>query len=315
MKGPEQESAISPLIAEMLMIALVCLAAGVAYVILFHIPSLEKIPMAAVDITKDDNRVTLFHKNGDPFEEGTFYVTVNGDRVPDGNVSLVGGSYPWSSGGRLVADYPTTGEIRDVKLVYAVPSVSVVIASAFFSGGTPVNNTPVYSRYPGFAVEAWVKWNVPPNPGGDTTSRWATVVVDGTTDNNRRYHFQHNSDNTKFEFALATAAMTGSGTWVASTTTPASGTWYYVTGIYNKTPGTMAIYVNGASESSKSVGAPGDGLRASPGKYQVGGPAGIQWPGPTSMLRKLNGDIRGLKTYEEALSQAEILAHYQEGVP
>lgn len=109
--------------------------------------------------------------------------------------------------------------------------------------------------------------------------------------------------------------MTGSGTWVASTTTPTSGTWYQVTGVYNKTPGTMAIYVNGVSESSKSVGAPGDGLRASPGKYQVGGPAGIQWPGPANMLRKFNGEIRGLKTYEEALSQAEILAHYQAGVP
>ena len=160
-----------------------------------------------------------------------------------------------------------------------------------------------------------MKWNVPPNPGTDNTSKWATIVVDGTTDNNRRYHLEHDQYNTKFEFALATATVSGSGSYLLSTTTPVSGTWYYVTGVYNKTPGTMAISVNGIQQNSKSVGVPNEGLRASPGKYQIGGPAGIQWPGPTSMQRKLDGDIRGVKTYEEAFSQAEILAHYTAGVP
>ena len=299
------------------MVALICLAAGIAYVFVFQIPSLEKIPMVAADITKNGNQITLFFKNGDPLEQGTFYVMVNGDRVPDGNVSLIGGAYPWSSGERLVVNYSGTSAIRDVKLVYDKNPSSMVLASAFFpapSGNTtPVNNTPLYSRYPGFTVEAWVKWNVPPNPGADTTSQWATIVVDGTTDNNRRYQLQHDQYNTKFEFALATATMGGSGTWLQSTTTPVSGTWYHVTGVYNKTPGTMALSVNGAKESGKNVDS--SGLRASPGKYQVGGPAGIQWPGPTSMQRKLNGDIRGVKTYEEAFSQAEILAHYKSGVP
>jgi hypothetical protein len=317
MNEPEPDDGISPIIAEMLMIALVCLAAIMAYVVIFQFPSLEKIPMVAVDITKSGSQVFLFHKNGDSLERGQFYVTVNGDRMVAGNVSLVGGAYPWSSGERLVVNYTGISAIRDVKLIYAGPSVSVVLASAYFSGSsgnnTPANTTPVFSRYPGFTAEGWVKWNVPPNPGSDTTSKWATIVVDGTTDNNRRYQLQHNSDNTKFEFALATATMGSSGTWVASTTTPGKGTWYYVTAVYNRTPGTMAIFVNGIPESGKTVDS--TGLRASPGKYQVGGSAGIQWPGPTSMLRKFNGDMRGVKTYEEAFSQAEILAHYHAGVP
>lgn len=176
------------------------------------------------------------------------------------------------------------------------------------------SSSPVgYTRYPGFTMEAWIKWNIPPNPGGDTTRKWATIVVDGDRDSNRRYQFQHNSDNTKFEFDLATVSGGGSGSWVASTTTPVSGTWYYVTGVYNKTPGIMAVYVNGASQSTQNIGS--SGLRASPGRYQVGGPAGIQWPGPTSMQRKFDGEIRGLTTYEEAFSPAEIQAHYSSGVP
>ena len=308
----EPESAVSPLIAEIFMVALILLAAGVAIVALFQIPAIEKIPMVVVDITKDGGLVTLFLKNGDPLEQDQFYVAVNGNRVPGGNISLVDGAYPWSAGERILVNYTGLDPVRDVKLVYIQDPVSVVLASAFFPGPA-ANNTSIYSRYPGFTVEGWVKWNIPPNPGADTTSKWATVVVDGTTDNNRRYQLQHNSDNTKFEFALATTTMGSSGTWVVSTTTPVSGTWYYVTGVYNMTPGTMAISVNGIQESGKGVDS--TGLRASPGKYQVGGPAGIQWPGPTSMLRKLNGDIRGVKTYEEAFSQAEILAHYSAGVP
>jgi hypothetical protein len=320
-------------------------------------------------------------------------VTLNGDRVPDRDVSLSGGTYPWSPGERLVANYSGTSAIRDVKLIYAGEPASVVLASAFFpvsaGNSTPVNITtngsiavtsapagagirldtfdtgrvtpftltnvtpgqhridvnltgyypanstvsvtagstvnadftlvkiPVYTRYPGFTVEAWVKWNVDPNPGGDTTRSWATVVVDGTADNNRRYQLQHNSDNTKFEFAVATATVSGSGSYLLSTTTPVSGTWYHVTGVYNKTPGTMAISVNGVQQTAKSVGVPNEGLRTSPGKYQIGGPAGISWPSPPPAIqnRKLNGDIRGVKTYEEALSQGEILSHYQAGVP
>jgi hypothetical protein len=321
MHKPACESAIAPIIAEILMVALICLAAAIAYVFVFQIPSIEKIPMVAADITKNGNLVSLFFKNGDPLEKGRFYVTVNGDRVPDGNISLVGGAYPWSPGERIVANYSGTSAITDVKLVYLGKPASVVLASAYFPASsvntTPVNNTPIYSRYPGFTVEAWVKWNADPNPGADTTSRWATVVVDGTTDNNRRYQLQHDQTNAHFEFALATATMSGSGSYLISSTTPVSGTWYHVTGVYNKTPGTMAISVNGVQQTAKSVGLPNEGLRASPGKYQVGGPAGINWPNPPPAIqnRKLNGDLRGVKTYEEALSQAEILAHYQSGVP
>jgi len=66
MYKPARESAIAPIIAEILMVALICLAAGIAYVSIFQMPSLEKIPMVAADITKNGNQISLFFKNGDP---------------------------------------------------------------------------------------------------------------------------------------------------------------------------------------------------------------------------------------------------------
>lgn len=215
-----------------------------------------------------------------------------------------------NNSGLLIADSPAsvTGNIGFFPGVWTITIIDitshVLVAQHTVTLKGKTSSPPVvYTRYPGFTAEAWVKWNSPPDPGTDTTRKWATVVVDGTTDNNRRYQIQHNSDNSKFEFALATTIMSGSGTW------------YYVTGVYNKTPGTMAIFVNGVNEGGKTVDS--SGLRASPARYQVGGPSGITWqnPPPATQQRKFNGEIRGLKTYEGALSQAEILAHCSSGVP
>ncbi|MDO9324517.1 MAG: LamG-like jellyroll fold domain-containing protein [Methanoregula sp.] len=312
-----RESALSPIIAEILMIALILLVAVIAYVFFFQLPLLEKIPMVAVDITKNGSQVFIFHKNGDSLENGTFYVTVNGDRITDRNVSLTGGAYPWSSGEQLVVNYSGTSAIREVKLIYAVPPISVVLASVYFSESmgniTPVNTTPIYIRYPGFTVESWVKWNVLPNPNGDASRNWATIVVDGNTDNNRRYQLQHDQLNNFFEFARQ--KNSGGMTYMQSTTHPSMGSWYYVVGVYNQTPGTMSIFVNGVRESGVNTGGVDiSGLRPSPNIYQVGSPAGITFNSNANQ-RRFDGTISGLKTYEEALSQAEIVAHYTTGIP
>ena len=369
------------------MVVLVCLAAVVAYVMLFQFPSLNKIPIIAVDITTGGNQVFLLHKNGDALTRGTFYVTVNGNRVADGNVSLAGGAYPWSSGEQLVVTYAGTSAIQDVSLIYAEPTGPVVLASAHFPGpagnSTPANRTtngwiavtsnpagagirldtsdtgrvtpstltnvtpgqhridlnltgyypanstvsvtagstvnadfilvketPVYSRYPGFTAEAWVKWNGPPTADDQ---RWAMIVVDGNSDTNRVYQIGHNMDNTRFEFRIR---MTNNQEGlIMSDTQPQAGTWYHVAEVYNQTPGTFTILVNGNPEQGTGTWSPDHGgLHSSTGIYQVGGPAGIFYNGASNQ-RKFNGDIRGLSIYQEALTQAEILAHYRAGVP
>lgn len=315
MHKPACESAIAPIIAEILMVALICLAAGIAYVFVFQIPSIEKIPMVAADITKNGSYVSLFFKNGDPLEQGRFYVTVNGDRVPDGNIRFVSGSYPWSPGEMLVANYSGTGAIRDVKLVYLGKPTSVVLASAYFSAPsgntTPVNTTPLYSRYPGFTAEAWMKWTQNPTPAAND-QRWATIVVDGNDDSNRVYVIAHDSTNAHIQFGFRTANNNYGS--INSDTVPQAGVWYHAVEVYNQTPGTFTVYVNGIQQVGTGWWTTdSSGMHSSPGLYQVGGPAGISYGGAAQ--RKFNGDISGLKTYGEALSQAEILLHYTAGVP
>ena len=303
------------------MVSLVLLAAVIAYVFIFQLPTIEKIPMVAADITKNGSNVSIFFKNGDPLDEGKFYVTVNGDRVSDGNISLVSGSYPWSPGERIVANYFGTSAINDVKLVYLGKPNSVVLASAYFSSPsgntTPVNNTPLYSRYPGFTAEAWMKWTRSPTPvlPAEDDQRWATIVVDGDNDNNRVYVIGHDRTNAHIQFGFRTANnFYGS---INSRTVPVEGVWYHAVEVYNQTPGTFTVYVNGIIDNGDGTGInDNSGMYSSPGLYRVGGPAGISYGIPVvAAQRKFNGDISGLHTYQEALSQAEILAHYTAGVP
>ncbi|MDG6249748.1 PKD domain-containing protein [Methanocalculus sp.] len=161
----------------------------------------------------------------------------------------------------------------------------------------------------GFTVEAWVKWNRDPAPPA-SDERWATIVVDGDRDSNSRYHLQHNEGNTLFEIAMTTDA---NRRFTRSTTSPVRDTWYHVVGVYNQDAGWLRIYVDGGGHQG-SIGLTGT-IIPSPGRYQIGGPAGIEWPGPTSMLRKFDGEIRGLGTYERAFTQAEIQARYDAGLP
>jgi hypothetical protein len=197
-----------------------------------------------------------------------------------------------------------------VNIIDATSNILIAQHTIYLSGGGAPSP---YPKYPGFTVEAWVKWNIAPQPATDD-QKWATIVVDGNSDNNRRYQLQHDQINKFFEFARE--KKSGGMTYIQSTTSPSIGTWYYVVGIYNQTPGTMSIFVNGVQEYGTNTGGTDtSGLRASSGPYQVGGPAGIQWPNSATMLRKFNGNIRGLNTYENAMGPIEVASRFAAGLP
>lgn len=172
----------------------------------------------------------------------------------------------------------------------------------------------------GFTVEAWVRWiNKSSSPARD--EQWATIVVDGTNDGNRRYHLQHSQDNKRFEYAIQTGTGSWIGSYVQSTTEPQQGVWYYVVGVYNQTAPSLNLYVNGVDVSENRNNRPGtDGLTASSGHYQVGGPEGVTYEagGHGSLeehQRIFNGEIRGLRTWEGSMAPAEILSCYKKGLP
>ena len=223
-----------------------------------------------------------------------------------------GGSFGVKIGG---ASAPSVTWVNSTHITAVTPAgtagtQNVVITNN--DGQTATGTYTYFAVYQGFTVEAWVKWNINPNPGSATTREYATIVVDGNTDPNSRYHLQHNRTNTNFEFA----ANTSSRKYVWSTTTPVANTWYYVVGVYNQTTvsgnNLLRIHVNGTQE--KTVSIPVGDLKASPNNKQIGGPSGIIWQSSQGQ-RKFDGEIRGLNTYERAMSPAEVAFRFGAGLP
>ncbi len=194
--------------------------------------------------------------------------------------------------------------ITDATLDVPLLSVSVLIT------GNATEEEP-FIFISGFSVESWIRWNIKPASAPENV-KWATITVKGNSDRNRKYHLQHNSDNSRFEFAAATDS--GSGKYVLSTTSPKKGVWYHVVGIYNQTDGAIAIYVNGTLEKS-DVGLGKSGLRSLyDGDPQIGRPEGISYNNENG-VRQFDGIISGLKTYERRLSDAEIKKQFEKGPP
>lgn len=199
----------------------------------------------------------------------------------------------------------------------------LVFSSSITLAGVPVNMTPsltptptptVSPRGPGFSVGSWIRFTSPPAPTG-SDQFWATVVVDGNTDRNRRYHLQHSHNNDRFEFAFRTARMAENGqsaVHIQSSTGPVQNQWYYLTGVYNQTEGIMRLYVNGVEAASRTVDT--SGIAPSPGFYQVGGQSGIFFSS-ASHVRRLMGDVSGVSALDQAMNPFEIQSRYQAGSP
>ncbi|MCP1662319.1 MAG: PKD domain-containing protein [Methanocalculus sp. MSAO_Arc1] len=192
---------------------------------------------------------------------------------------------------------------------FADPGTYTVTLTVSNSGGSDdfSREIVVAPEIAGFTVEAWVKWNRDPAPP-DGSHNHATIVVDGTNNDNSPYHLQHNSDNSLFEIAINTDQQRRFR-W--STTSPVEGSWYHVVGVYNQDNEWLRIFVNGGTHEN-SISQQGT-IIDSPGKYQVGGPEGVTFF--TDNQRKFDGEIRGLNTYERAFTQAEIQARFNAGLP
>jgi len=218
-----------------------------------------------------------------------------------------------------------TSTLQNPNNTYKAAGTYTVSLTATNAGG---NNTKTQAGYitatkPGLTVWAWVKWINKPNVPVPSDQQWATVVLDGSSNANRRYHIQHDQNNTKFEFDIITvtaAKSGGQGVHVWSTTPLVNGTWYLVTGVYDQTPGTFAISVNGIQQASGN--ADNSGIRGSPGALQIGGiqagypnGKGICFAGSpscadASRVRILNGSVYGVQTFDYVKNQTEILAQY-----
>lgn len=142
-------------------------------------------------------------------------------------------------------------------------------------------------------VTAWVKWN-----SFTSMNPWANVVtLNNSTGNGDigQFWFQHNQNNTKFEFAVQTLTTRNI---IQSTINPVTGTWYHIAGVYDGS--FVTLYVNGIAQGKNILTGNINNFQGN-FKLNIG-----KWANSTNNYRRFNGDIDEVTIWKKALTQTEI---------
>ena len=202
--------------------------------------------------------------------------TTTADSSGNGNTGTLTNSPTWT----------TSGEIND---------------ALSFNGTTQLVNVPDVAslQIPGsWTVATWVNLNSP-----RATSR-DTMIVKSTTSMYANYNLFLDNGSVTAGLGWAIAYTSGCGvTMTKLTTTPSTGVWYHVAGVYNSVAQTLTLYVNGSNVASNSV----TGCLPSqtgPGNTLT---LGIEY---STAATALNGILDDSRVYNRALSAAEVSALY-----
>ncbi|PWR73502.1 PKD domain-containing protein [Methanospirillum stamsii] len=206
----------------------------------------------------------------------------------------------------------TTGEGSPITHDYEIPGTySATMTVSGDCGSDTASESIQVNRGPGFTVYGWLRFTQPPTPSAPD-ERWATLVVDGNSDNSRRYHLLHSQQNTQFEMFFKTVNEANGWQHAPESFGPVQGVSYLLVAAYDQTDGIGRLYVNGVEAASRTYDT--SGIAPSPNLYQVGGPSGIYYSG-TANQRRLRGDVGGVNTIENVLLGPEIQTMYEDGPP
>ncbi len=166
------------------------------------------------------------------------------------------------------------------------------------SSGVTFNNNNLGLSGNTMTVTVWVKCNSTTNEGN-----WAGIVAidngnSSASGDDGQFWLQHSQLNTLFEFAVQTS---NGRQYVQSVTSPVTGQWYHVAGVYDGSY--VNIYVNGVLESRY---AQTGNINNYNGQYNL---VFGEWANPGNAYRRFNGDIDEVSIWNVALTQTQIRAY------
>jgi hypothetical protein len=147
-----------------------------------------------------------------------------------------------------------------------------------------------------FSISFWVNFNA-------VTAR-AFCVIKGAVDNALQDPFEGYGIGVYNGFL--TFDVKDSATKIEVTSGVATGNWYYVVGVCNRTSNTIELYVDGVPVSSASI----TGLGSLSNSYDLRF-GSYTWIDPS--YGNLNGTLEEVQIYNRPLSATEIQGNYQNG--
>ena len=126
------------IIVIVLSIILIVAAAGV---MIFFSSSPDKVPRMNATVEASGNVVYLYHDGGDQFPKDRLLVRINGEDVPDSQVSLLHSQdWPWTAGKTIKVQYSGSTSPNTVQVIYRNGQKQTVVVSQQLHGSSP---TPV----------------------------------------------------------------------------------------------------------------------------------------------------------------------------
>ena len=144
----KRDIAASEVIGTVLLISIVVIAGSIIAVAVLSQPQAQKIPAVSALISNQSQIVYIKHNGGDPIQNGTYRILVDGADV----TSSINLPSTWSIGNTLTYTKPGTTPPSSVEIVYTgAGSTGVVLTSAYFgqySGGTTPTGTATTTATP-----------------------------------------------------------------------------------------------------------------------------------------------------------------------
>lgn len=197
----------------------------------------------------------------------------------------------------------TTGEVKDDSgnnlNGTAINSAQIITSGKTGNAGTFIKTNdyinighPTLNLTNEITVMAWVNEQ---NLSTSGLGNWSSIISYASlSPDNALFQLQHNTDNTKYEFAVKTSS---GRQYVTSTSTTVLNTWNLITGVYDGSK--VRIYVNGAEVSAISVSLTGTLITpTADALLQIG-----QTQGGT---RNYKGFLDEIKIFNHALSAQQI---------
>lgn len=151
-------------------------------------------------------------------------------------------------------------------------------------------------------IALWVKWESKMNVGVGQWANLFTMADSSSNGDNGVFWIQHNSDNTKFEFALQNST---SRQLIQSTMNPVEGQWYHIACVFDGNLGSknMKLYINGVEDASLTTASNKITSFSPKSKLNVG-----RWPNPSNNYRRFNGMIDEISVWSKVLTPAQIIS-------
>ncbi len=127
-------------------IILIVAAAGV---MIFFSSSPDKIPHLNATVEASGNVVYLYHDGGDQFPKDRLLIRINGEDIPDSDVSLLHSQdWPWTAGKTIKVQYTGSTSPNLVQVIYRNGQKETVVVSQQLQGGAPAPITPTLTPAP-----------------------------------------------------------------------------------------------------------------------------------------------------------------------